>query len=241
MSTSPVTSRLPKLLLALEPDPRALLLQAVVSFRPQNNLETEMRVGPIRAAFAEYWENKEGCAVPIAELRSILSSPVPVETILEFHQIKLANNEANAFLFLNKLIQYLKAAIRRTRPCPQMFLFEERARCPAAKTPERVGGDVTHSLGKLVRDGRKFPTIYADPPWQYANTSSRAAAENHYPTMPLKEICAEPVAELAEENAHLHLWTTNGFLQDAFKVMDAWGFTFKSSLVWVKDEIGMGN
>jgi len=59
--------------------------------------------------------------------------------------------------------------------------------------------------------------------------------------MALNDICAEPVAELAEENAHLHLWTTNAFLQDAFKVMDAWGFTFKSSLVWVKDQIGMGN
>lgn len=59
--------------------------------------------------------------------------------------------------------------------------------------------------------------------------------------MTLDEICAEPVSELATENAHLHLWTTNGFLREAFTVIDAWGFEFKSSLIWIKDKIGMGN
>jgi len=179
MSTSPFTCALPKMLLALEPDPRALLLQAAVSFRPQNDFEIEMRVGPIRTAFADYWEKKEGCTVPVAELRVILSSPVPVETILEFHRIKLANCEAEACLYLNKLIQYLKAAIRRTRRCPQMFLFEKGDIVVEAETPAQAGGDITDSLQKLVSDGRKYSTIYADPPWQYSNTSSRAAAENH--------------------------------------------------------------
>jgi N6-adenosine-specific RNA methylase IME4 len=59
--------------------------------------------------------------------------------------------------------------------------------------------------------------------------------------MSVEQICREPVRELVEEDAHLHLWTTNGFLREAFGVIDAWGFEFKSCLVWVKDEIGMGN
>jgi N6-adenosine-specific RNA methylase IME4 len=89
--------------------------------------------------------------------------------------------------------------------------------------------------------GRKFATIYADPPWAYENEASRAAAVNHYQTMSVDEICDEPVRELAEANAHLHLWTTNGFLNEAFRVIKAWGFEFKSCLVWTKDDIGMGN
>ena len=59
--------------------------------------------------------------------------------------------------------------------------------------------------------------------------------------MSVEAICDEPVAQLAAVNAHLHLWTTNAFLRDAFRVIDAWGFSFKSCFVWVKDEIGMGN
>ena len=59
--------------------------------------------------------------------------------------------------------------------------------------------------------------------------------------MSLEEICAEPVGQIAADDADLHLWTTNGFLQEAFQVIDAWGFQFKSCFVWVKSEMGMGN
>jgi N6-adenosine-specific RNA methylase IME4 len=87
----------------------------------------------------------------------------------------------------------------------------------------------------------QFATIVADPPWQYDNTSTRGAAEDHYPTMPLDAICAIPVSDWAADESHLYLWTTNGFLREAFDVMDAWGFTYKTTLVWVKPQIGMGN
>jgi N6-adenosine-specific RNA methylase IME4 len=59
--------------------------------------------------------------------------------------------------------------------------------------------------------------------------------------MSLDAIRAEPVGELAEKNAHLHLWTTNAFLGEALGLIDAWGFQFKSCLVWVKGDIGLGN
>lgn len=59
--------------------------------------------------------------------------------------------------------------------------------------------------------------------------------------MTLDQICAEPVEQLAAENAHLHLWTTNAFLRDAFQVIDAWGFRYKSCFVWITDRLGMGN
>jgi N6-adenosine-specific RNA methylase IME4 len=91
------------------------------------------------------------------------------------------------------------------------------------------------SLDELLRRELRFPTIYCDPPWQYEFTASHAAAENHYRTMPIDDIVALPVAELASRNAHLHLWATSSFLREAFTIMDAWGFTYKSGLVWIKD------
>ncbi|MEM7316937.1 MAG: MT-A70 family methyltransferase, partial [Planctomycetota bacterium] len=93
----------------------------------------------------------------------------------------------------------------------------------------------------LIAAGHRFSTVLADPPWRYDNTASRAAAENHYPTLSVDEICEQPVAQLVERNAHLHLWTTNAFLESAFDVIRAWGFEFKSLLVWVKPKIGLGN
>lgn len=86
-----------------------------------------------------------------------------------------------------------------------------------------------------------FGCIYADPPWQYENQGTRAATDNHYQTMTIAELCEMPVAELAAKDAHLHLWTTNAFIEDSFEVMRAWGFEYRSIFVWVKPQIGIGN
>lgn len=110
--------------------------------------------------------------------------------------------------------------------------------------PEPVadaGGDVVGALDELIKAGRKFHTIYADPPWQYSNQGTRASTDNHYGTMDVERICAEPVAQVAGDDAHLHLWTTNAFLFDARRVMEAWGFTYKSCFIWVKPQMGIGN
>lgn len=100
---------------------------------------------------------------------------------------------------------------------------------------------IVRSLRMLVDADVKFSTVYADPPWPYSNTAARGAAENHYPTLSLDAILSEPVKELVAEQAHLHLWTTNAFLREAFDVIRAWGFKYKSCLIWVKPQIGMGN
>lgn len=96
-------------------------------------------------------------------------------------------------------------------------------------------------LNELIERGRKFKTLLADPPWAYSNQATRAATNNHYDTMTVDEICALPVSELTDENAHLHLWTTNAFLFDAKKVMEAWGFQYKSCFLWIKPTMGIGN
>ena len=96
-------------------------------------------------------------------------------------------------------------------------------------------------LRQLVAGGHRYRTIYADPPWPYSNRASRGAAAKHYSVLPLETICREPVGELACADAHLHLWTTNSFLREAFTVIDAWGFAYKSCFVWIKPQLGAGN
>src|ERR1700693_5705923 len=80
-----------------------------------------------------------------------------------------------------------------------------------------------------------FRVIVADPPWRYENGNDLP-----YPTMPIEDIKAMPVGDIADENAILWLWATNAHLRIAFDVVEAWGFEYKTLLTWVKDRMGTG-
>ncbi len=117
----------------------------------------------------------------------------------------------------------------------------EITRAGAIKLAKQTHAAEAAAAPVIVPDGT-FSTIVADPPWRYGNTSTRGAAEDHYPTMTIEELCDLGVArERAADQAHLYLWSTAGHLPEAFKVMEAWGFTYKTYLVWVKPQMGMGN
>ncbi len=85
---------------------------------------------------------------------------------------------------------------------------------------------------------KRFTTIMADPPWQFTNRTGKVAPEhrrlNRYGTMNLSEIMSLPVAEAASPTAHLYLWVPNALLPEGLEVMRAWGFTYKSNIVWHK-------
>jgi N6-adenosine-specific RNA methylase IME4 len=86
-----------------------------------------------------------------------------------------------------------------------------------------------------------YSVIYADPPWRYHNVVSEdRRIENHYPTMSLDDICDLPVAGIAAADSLLYLWATVAELPGALRVMNAWGFEYKSHAVWVKPSIGIG-
>lgn len=90
----------------------------------------------------------------------------------------------------------------------------------------------------LAKVGGQFSTVVADPPWQFQNRTGKMAPEHRrllrYPTMELQEIIELPVAKLAAARSHLYLWVPNALLQEGVRVMEAWGFTYKSNLVWYK-------
>lgn len=88
-----------------------------------------------------------------------------------------------------------------------------------------------------------FDIILADPPWKFASNSKAKPGKNamrHYDCLPLADIKALPVKEIAAKDALLIMWTTVPFVQLSLEVVEAWGFKYKSELVWVKDRISHG-
>ena len=86
----------------------------------------------------------------------------------------------------------------------------------------------------ILQTDRKYNIIYADPPWRYWESGNKNQAL-HYTTMSIDEICELPVKDIADENCVLFLWVTYPILQEAFKVIEAWGFTYSTcAFVWVK-------
>ena len=90
----------------------------------------------------------------------------------------------------------------------------------------------------LAKMTGQYATILADPPWQFQNRTGKVAPEHRrllrYPTMEQREILELPVARLAAARSHLYLWVPNALLAEGLRVMEAWGFTYKSNLVWHK-------
>ena len=87
-------------------------------------------------------------------------------------------------------------------------------------------------------DGRKFSTVLSDPPWRFSNRTGKMAPEHRrlsrYETLSIEEICALPVAQCAKDTAHLYLWVPNALLPWGLQALDAWGFTYKTNIIWHK-------
>ena len=110
------------------------------------------------------------------------------------------------------------------------------------------GGSMTRDSDFMVRESAArdllsfhpscFGTILADPPWQFSNRTGKVAPEHkrlmRYQTMALEKIVELPVARVAAAQAHLYLWVPNALLREGLDVMERWGFTYKTNLVWYK-------
>jgi N6-adenosine-specific RNA methylase IME4 len=99
--------------------------------------------------------------------------------------------------------------------------------------PKKAASDLLTFLA-----GRKFGTIVADPPWQFTNRTGKVAPEHRrlsrYATLTLENIKTLPVQQAAADVCHLYLWVPNALLPEGLAVMEAWGFKYKSNLVWHK-------
>lgn len=103
---------------------------------------------------------------------------------------------------------------------------------------EKVSVEQTIDNFVSYTKGKKYKTIYADPPWQFQNRTGKMAPEhkrlNRYPTMKLEDIMRLPIQNVADEKCHLYLWVPNALLPEGLQVMDAWGFEYKTNLIWEK-------
>lgn len=98
---------------------------------------------------------------------------------------------------------------------------------------EDASADLIRSLG-----GQKFATVLCDPPWRFTNRTGKMAPEHRrltrYDTMTTEDICSLPVSKVLAPTAHLYLWVPNALLMDGLRVMESWGFTYKTNIVWHK-------
>ena len=129
--------------------------------------------------------------------------------------------------------------------CVNYILKNEKQINKAAKRADKVAELALKIAAAAKSLGRKqYGVIYADPPWRFEpysrKTGMDAAADNHYPTMTTDAITGLSVAKASYKDAILFLWATAPMLPQALDVMKAWGFTYKTVLVWVKNKPGTG-
>lgn len=141
-----------------------------------------------------------------------------------------------------------KAGVEGVKSCPRCpTTADGKDEIDAAFGFRRLDGKtVPQSWCRSCRNGGRLPlgahrTILADPAWSYNTAKAlRGVAADQYGTMQTKEIAALPVEAVAAKDAVLLLWATNPLLPDALRVMDSWGFTYKTALTWCKNTVGVG-
>lgn len=196
----------------------------------------------IAAARALPFYEAEAKQRQLSQLKQGTARPVPAE-IPEREKGDARDHAARAF---GTSPRYVSDAKRLLDEAPEQAQAVERGEVTlskvksAEKRTARTQAIVRQAAGaRALGELRPSPVIYADPAWRYEFTRSETRAiENQYPTMSQEEIAGLSVP--ATDDAVLFLWATSPKLLEALAVLEAWGFEYRSSLVWVKDRIGMG-
>lgn len=142
----------------------------------------------------------------------------------------------------NGMISMPEAKKLAALPEPDRATIIDRVTSGEVKNVNKALAELRNEAKRSIAMAQPLGTynvIYADPPWEYDNTGVHGAANHHYPTMPLDGICSllDDQKIAVADNAVLFLWATNPFLQDAFYVVNAWGFEYKTNMVWVKTDL----
>lgn len=96
-------------------------------------------------------------------------------------------------------------------------------------------------MSQMTGHTSRYATLLADPPWDIQQRGGGCiGAEEHYDLMSASDIAALPVGRLVAPDAHLWLWVTNASLWAGKQVMEAWGFSYRSILTWIKPKLGLG-
>ena len=108
---------------------------------------------------------------------------------------------------------------------------------PTFGAGNRIGAGPADDLLAFA-GAKRFATVLADPPWRFINRTGKMAPEHRrlsrYSTMAVEDIAALPVAKILKPTAHLYLWVPNALLPEGLKVLAAWGFDYKTTIIWHK-------
>lgn len=174
------------------------------------------------------------------QIRSLANLPKVVQQSVWLKAIELSNGKTptgeEIRLLVNDLNKNEKQVFRKISKAIQSNITTERR-------SERITAlaEESKNFKPLTKEIGKFTVLLADPPWQYSHAiSENRAIENHYNTMDTEEIASLPVNEICTRSAVLFLWVPNPKLEEGIYVLNEWGFTYRTCMVWVKDRIGTG-
>ena len=165
-----------------------------------------------------------------ATLRVYASVARNVEMLIRINSVSFAIHQLVAPLEPNQQVYWLARAANEHLTVAELrqLLRQAQRRLSAAELP-----------------AGRFRVLYADPPWAYNDTGSGAdgfgRADEHYPTMTIDELCALPVRDHVADDAVLFLWVTCPLLAECWPVIDAWGFQYKTLIVWDKVKHNFGH
>lgn len=172
------------------------------------------------------------------------------ELIKEMPKAKNQNSATNTLLEAG--ISHIQSSRWQTVAEIPEVEFEEHIKSVNEKKEELTTSGTIRVAQKLRRNNiqinetdeltGKYRIIYADPPWQYRNKGldNYGHAERHYPTMSTDDICEMEVNNITETDSVLFLWVTSPMLEDGIRVLNAWGFQYKTSMVWDKQRMNYG-
>ena len=167
----------------------------------------------------------------------IENTPEPSIKPQEIRKIRMAHDHLSDPEYEAAKAEAVETETPLTRSALQGKSKQKRRAEIRQKHVEKLSAEAT----QLPSGEQKFSVIYADPPWQYDFTrSENREIENHYPTMEIEKIKALNVSAFCHTDAVLYLWATAPKLRESLSVIKAWGFEYKTHMVWVKDKIGMG-
>jgi N6-adenosine-specific RNA methylase IME4 len=199
-------------------------------------LRAERRAGELLVVMANSGERVRRGGDQKSKFRggTLILSDLEVTKKQSFRWQELARVDVESF---ERLVAERKAEAGKA-------LQGSRAERQAEKKAKRAEREVHLAQTQRSLPDKRYGVIYADPEWRFEVYSAESgldrAADNHYPTSTLEEIMARDVKSIAADDCVLFLWVTCPMLAAGFKVIDAWGFEYKSRFVWGKDKIGHG-
>lgn len=174
--------------------------------------------------------------------RTVLHDGAPeLIAAVERGEVAVSVAEIVARMPLDEQKAVVAAADKRAIGAAAKKLRDEKT---AEKKARRTEREAELGARQKALPAKRYGVIYADPEWKFLSWSPETgmdrAADNHYPTSETNDIVLRPVGTIAAEDCVLFLWATAPMLKAALRVMEGWGFDYKTHFVWAKDRAGTG-